>query len=138
MAELLRETTRAVERFTKNELQWAAEHLIERVSTMECSESDWKVFRLLREVALERFCSRVLSDLETVTQDADRPAHDRYLEVCRLLKARDKKIAAAFDDPRRSQMMEQLAVICSLDLLTSEELAKFSEDTQRAIGLTSL
>jgi len=30
----------------------------------DLSEADWKIFRELREVALERFCSRVLDELE--------------------------------------------------------------------------
>src|SRR5215211_5556864 len=101
---------------------------------MDCSESDWKVFRLLREVALERFCSRILGDLEPIIQDADRTSHDRYLAVYGLLRKRDKEIASAFDSPRRSQMFIQLAVICSHDLLTTEELAQFSEQTQSELG----
>ena len=30
---------------------------------MDIKESDWKVFRKLREVALERYCERVLKEV---------------------------------------------------------------------------
>ncbi len=42
-------------------------------------ESDWKIFRELREVALERFCKRVLEELELLWQDASGSYHERYL-----------------------------------------------------------
>lgn len=101
---------------------------------MDCSESDWKVFRRLREVALERSCNRVLGEIEKISQDADRTAHERYLAIFELLRKRDREVAAAFENPRRSQMMMQLAAIGSHSLLTTEELAQFSEETQRDIA----
>jgi hypothetical protein len=46
----------------------------------EVPEADWKVFRELRELAVECFCSRVLKDLELVLRDTSRNYHQRFLK----------------------------------------------------------
>ena len=46
-------------------------------------ESDWKVFRELRELALERFCERVLDDIEPLRLNTSRNYHERYLALKR-------------------------------------------------------
>jgi hypothetical protein len=53
--------------------------------------------------------------------------------VFELLQQRDKELAEAFDDLRRSTAWRQLAVIRSHGLLTEEELARFSPQTQAAV-----
>jgi hypothetical protein len=84
-------------------------------------ESDWKVFRELREVALDRFCRRVVDEIEPLRLNAPRSHHERYLDLLRLLQERDQEIANAFDDPRRSQMIFQLAAMHACGLLEPEE-----------------
>ena len=96
-------------------------------------KSDWKVFRELREVALERFCLRVITELETVLSD-DLGAHERYLEAHRLLRERDRSLSEAFDAPRRSVMLLQLATISRLDLLTSDEMSRFGAATRQRVA----
>lgn len=96
-------------------------------------ESDWKLFRELRGKALERFCERVLSDVRQLASDDTRSSHDRYLEICKLIDARKGELARAFDNPRRSQAILQLALIQSHDLLESEELACFASKTRSTI-----
>ena len=61
-------------------------------------ESDWKIFRELRVVALERFCKRVLEELEPLRLDTSRSHHERYLDVFRLLQNRDEELAHAFNE----------------------------------------
>ena len=99
----------------------------------DLSEADWKIFRELREVALERFCSRVLDELEPLRLDASRSHHERYLAVYRLLQERDQELAHAFNDPRRSQMIMQLAAIHAYGLLEPGELARFTPQTRDTI-----
>jgi len=99
----------------------------------DLSEADWKIFRELREVALERFCSRVLDELEPLRLDASRSHHERYLAVYRLLQERDQELAHAFNDPRRSRMIMQLAAIHASGLLEPGELARFSPQTRDTI-----
>lgn len=57
---------------------------------------------------------------------ADTSPHDRYLRLFRMLKERDKSIAAAFDDLRRSTGIQRLAAMIALEVVTDEELDRFS------------
>jgi hypothetical protein len=93
-------------------------------------ESDWKVFRELREVALERFCDRILSEAGKITSDSSSTAHARFLKLFEHVDGRNEELARAFDGPRRSAMLIQLATICSHDLLTVDEMARFSPETR--------
>jgi 2-phospho-L-lactate guanylyltransferase (CobY/MobA/RfbA family) len=96
-------------------------------------ESDWKVFREVRAAALARFCDRVLTDIHRISADLNKSAHDRYVEIYRLIEERDRQLARAFDAPRRSQAISQLALISSLGLLTPEELSRFTSATRDSI-----
>jgi hypothetical protein len=96
-------------------------------------EPDWKVFSELRKVALERFCARVLEEIEAASSDASRSYHERYLTIYQLLQKRDKELALAFNDPRRSGMMIQLVALHMRGLLQPEELARFTPQTRTRI-----
>jgi hypothetical protein len=99
----------------------------------EIKESDWKVFRRLHGIALERFCQRVLEEVRSATADCDAGYHDCYLKVFALLRRHDKTMASAFNDPRRSTAFILLANINGEGLLTEEELTQFSPDAREAI-----
>jgi hypothetical protein len=99
----------------------------------EIGESDWKLLRQLHPLALERFCEHVLSDVSRLVSDTGKSAHVRYVAVFKLLQRRDKELAEAFDDLRRSTAWRQLAVIHSRGLLTEEEFARFSPETRGAV-----
>jgi hypothetical protein len=101
--------------------------------TRQIPESDWKLFRQLHPVALERFCERTLSEVGRLAADSGKSAHERYLAMYRLLQRRDKELAQAFDDMRRSTAWHQLAILRSRGLLTDEEFARFSSETQGAV-----
>jgi hypothetical protein len=96
-------------------------------------ESDWKAFRELRELALDRFCKRVLDELEPLRRDTSRSHHERYLDVFRFLRTRDEELAHAFNDPRRSRMIAQLAAIYAFGLIEPDELERFTERTRATI-----
>lgn len=55
--------------------------------------------------------------------------HDCYRKVYELIRNRDKTMAAAFDDPHRSNAFLLLANIIGEELLTAEELKQFSHET---------
>jgi len=96
-------------------------------------ERDWKLFRELRELALERLCRRILEELQSRIEDRSRTYHERYLDVLDVLKERDREIARAFDGPRRSRMLQQLGAIQALGLLEADELARFTAGTRDRI-----
>jgi hypothetical protein len=101
----------------------------------DISESDWKLFRRLPTLALERFCQRALEEVGRLAADADRSSHKRYLAVYRLLQERDRRLADAFDNPRRSTALLQLARLRAEGLLTEEEFARFSPAARAAVQL---
>jgi hypothetical protein len=101
--------------------------------TGDLPESDWRLFRQLREVTLERLCERALKEVAVAARDAARTNHERYLNVFRLLKERDRELADAFNDPRRSRMIRQLAAMHALRLLEPDELAGFTPRTRTTI-----
>ena len=100
---------------------------------MDLKESDYKVFRKLRVSALERYCGRVLKDVERLVHN-DKPTYrERYLDLWKLLRNRDKTIATAFDGPRHSQAFVQLVNIDAENLLTEDELNQFSDELRDRI-----
>ena len=101
---------------------------------MSMVESDWKTFRRLRETALERFCQRVLEESGRLCADETRGAHERYQALLQLIKRRDRAMADAFDNPRRSNADFQLVSMVELDLITDDELATFSDDLQAYVN----
>jgi hypothetical protein len=96
-------------------------------------ESDWKVFRQLQPLALDRVCQRVLADVGQIAADAGRSSHEGYRAVFELLQRRDEELAAAFDNPRRSTALVQLARIRAEGLLSDEEFGRFSAETRAAV-----
>ena len=100
----------------------------------EIPEADWKRFRMLREVALEKFCERVLVEVRQLSGAPNKSFHERYLDVFRQIDDRDKELARAFNDSRRSRMVQQLMCMRALGLIENEELAKFSQETQAMLG----
>ena len=96
-------------------------------------ESDWKLFRKLQPLALDRFCQRVLAEVSRLGADDAMSNHERYLAVFRLLGRRAKELADAFNDTRRSTAVVQLARIQFQDLLSEEEFARFGPETRAAV-----
>jgi hypothetical protein len=101
--------------------------------TLEIKESDWKVFRRLHGIALERFCQRVIEEVQSVTSSCNDSYHDCYFELFAMIRSRDKQMAEAFNDPRRSTAFILLANIKEQDLLTEEELMQLSPEARAAI-----
>ena len=99
----------------------------------QIKESDWKLFRRLHKVALQRFCRRVIEEINRTTAKCDGEYHQCYLKVFRLIEKRDKELGLAFDDPRRSTALIQLANVRGSDLLTEEEFSQFSPETRESV-----
>lgn len=96
-------------------------------------ESDWKLLRRLKPVALDRFCQRVLSDIQSTGSDATATAHERYLRVYKLIQEEDNELGRIFNDLRRSTAVFQATSMRSADLITDEEFAEFSEELRETI-----
>jgi len=96
-------------------------------------ESDWKLLKEIAPMALERFCCRILAGINHLASDSTQSCHQRYLAVFALIRDRDREIAEAFNDLRRSTALLQLATIHSHGLLSNDEFARFSAETRELI-----
>jgi hypothetical protein len=101
----------------------------------EIKESDWKLFRRLQKIDLERFCERVLKEVQVAAGDHAEGYHDSYLKLYALIRDRDQTIGRAFNDPRRSNAFILLANIVHEDLLTAAELDQFSPEARQVIDV---
>ncbi len=96
-------------------------------------EADWKVLRTLHPLALERYCERVLHDVERVVQDSSKGTHACYQALFELIQKRDREITRLFNDPRHSSALTMLAGLHAEGLLTEEEFSRLSPDTRSAV-----
>jgi hypothetical protein len=101
--------------------------------TRQIKESDWKLFRRLHPVALERFCRSVIEELNQLSANCTGDYHKRYLELYELIREREKEIAVSFNDLRRSTAIIMIATIKGRQLLTDEEFMQFSPETREAV-----
>ncbi len=102
-------------------------------------ESDWRHFKRVHEVLLERFCQRTLDDLAAMLRAREGSAHEQYRRAYQFLEERDEEMSRAFDDFRRSTAVMQLAIMRRMGLLSDDELSVFSERTQQVVrGVDSL
>jgi hypothetical protein len=94
-------------------------------------EADWKIFKHVRERALQRFCQQVLDDIDVTSREATLTAHDRYIKIFDLMQARDRQLAAAFDKLSRSDAAFRLMLMRTLGLVSEEDLARFTPEFQQ-------
>jgi hypothetical protein len=99
----------------------------------DISKTDWTIFKELRTLALQRFCSRVLDDVARISSDDAKSKHERYLAIYRLIQERDREIDPIFDYVRRSTAVRQLCAFRSRDLVTEEELRSLSPELRQTV-----
>lgn len=98
---------------------------------------DWKILRHLKQVALERYCERIMQDVKAHIDQGEGTWHARYLALYKLLEDRDDQIATTFDDFRRSSAILQSASMFYLRLIHPDELKDLTPETRariRSIG----
>jgi hypothetical protein len=96
-------------------------------------EADWKVFRQLHSVWLDRYCTKVNEQIKRLLSQSELSPHDRYLKVYRFIHDKDKELGSAFNDFRRSTAIMQIIMIKNLGVITEEELGRFSEPTHKSV-----
>ncbi len=93
------------------------------------AERDWKQWRLLSEMALDRFCGRILDRAAAFARGSG-SAHSRYLDLFDFLRDRNREMASVFDDQRRSNACRQIADAVAAGIVTPAELDRFSDETR--------
>lgn len=95
-------------------------------------ESDWKIFKQIKERAIELFCGRALAEFEEVINDKEAQVHNRYLLLYKLVHNRDKQMQLLFDDHSRSKAPLQLLAIRGEGLADEALLSKLSDELLQA------
>ena len=101
----------------------------------DITERDWKIFRRLGKIALDRHCKQTLDRVEEIVHSENLSHHARYLELYKFVQDRDKLMADAFDDARRSTAVAQLVRMVSLGLVSENEMAELSEELRERVQL---
>src|SRR3989304_133249 len=91
-------------------------------------ESDWKKFKKVKELALERFCAEAMADFEEAIQKNDLSNHGRYLYLYKLVHNADKRLSLLFDGHSRSKAQLQLTLIRNEGLVENHELEGMSDE----------
>jgi hypothetical protein len=100
---------------------------------VEIGEADWKVLKQVKAAALERACAEILKEVAEASKAADNKSHQRYLEVWNLVQRSNDKLAAAFDDYRRSTAFIRLMTLRRGGLMTDDEFSRFSARTRELV-----
>jgi len=100
---------------------------------VDISEADWKLFKSVRDLALERLCHRILSEVIAAATDTTKGSHQRYLDVWKEIESGDKEVVHVFDGFSRSKAPLQLLSMRSMGLVTDEEFSQFSEPIRNTI-----
>ena len=91
-------------------------------------ESDWKIFKKIKENAISLFCERALEEFdEAINRNKNNP-HNRYLLLYELVQNRDKQMQLLFDDHSRSKAAIQLIAIRGEKLADESLLSKLSDE----------
>jgi len=96
-------------------------------------EKDWKQLRSMKARVLDDACARILTGVESILQKREGRNHEAYLDLWDLLHKEDHKIAFMFDDLKRSTAFFKLAAWQSHGLVSDNDLALFTGETQDAV-----
>jgi hypothetical protein len=91
-------------------------------------ESDWKIFKQIKENAIEKFCDKALSEYKDIINNKNEKSQETYTYLYRLVINRDKQMALLFDGHSRSKAALQLLAIRGEGLADETLLSKLSDE----------
>lgn len=97
----------------------------------DIAEKDWKHFKKLHELAVNRFSKETLSKISQIIASKETETkHEKYLEIYQYIKKRDKLLGDCFNEYRRSTAKLSILQIYNLGFFTPEEFNQFSDDVK--------
>lgn len=93
-------------------------------------ESDWKLFKKIKDEALQKFCSNVLKGVSETIGTQESSAHERYLQMYDKVRESDKELGQIFDGLSRSKAHLQLLMIRSKGLANQRLIGQLSKEFQ--------
>ena len=95
------------------------------------NESDWKIFKLIKDKAIEKFCSLCLDEFREVIDDENKHIHERYLLNYRLVESRNQQMSLLFDGHSRSKAWLQLLAIRGEGLADEELVSQLTDEFRK-------
>jgi pyoverdine/dityrosine biosynthesis protein Dit1 len=92
------------------------------------NEADWKIFKLIKDKAIEKFCDDSLLECSEQINKSGESAHNKYLALYRLVNERDEQMAQLFDAHSRSKASMQLIAIRGQGLAEEDLLKQLSQE----------
>ena len=93
-------------------------------------ESDWKKFKVIKQLALDAYCKSILDEAENIMAKSSVSSHDRYIALYKHIRKKDKRLAYAFDGHSRSRAPLQLMLLRKMNLVSAEAVSKLSTELQ--------
>ena len=96
----------------------------------DIAERDWKVFKELHSIAMNRFFEKAVKDMQPMLWHKDKPAQERFWDALTYAKKQREQAARLFDGKSRSNAVFQAGLIYANHLLSKEEINRFSPEMQ--------
>lgn len=93
-------------------------------------ESDWKLYRELSEVALQRAFEHGVATIQSLATAEVSTDRDRFWNTVEFVNHYKKELADTFDGASRSNALFHLTRFANRHLLTAEELSRFSAEAR--------
>jgi len=97
-------------------------------------EKDWKRLSGLKESLLNSACETIFRRIEQISSTRKGREHEAYLELWKEINKEDGVIAEMFNDLKRSNAVFKIAALKHHGVLTDEQLAQFSQETQDEVA----
>ncbi|WP_371194461.1 hypothetical protein [Glaciecola sp. SC05] len=92
------------------------------------NESDWKIFKQIKELAIDKYCSLALDEARDIVLGDRESSHETYVYLCKILQNREQHLAVMFDGHSRSKAWLQLIAMRTEGLAEQALLDKLSEE----------
>lgn len=97
-------------------------------------EKDWKRLISLKEKLLNYACENLFRRIEQISSSRKNREHGAYLELWHEIRKEDDAIAEMFNDLKRSNAVFKIAALRHYGVLSDEQLAQFSQETQEQVA----
>jgi hypothetical protein len=99
----------------------------------DITERDWKVFRELHAIAMDRFFENAVKEMQPMLWQKNKIAQERFWDALTYAKEQRKQAADVFDGMRRSTAVFQAGLMYARHLLTKEEISRFTPEMQEQL-----
>lgn len=104
----------------------------EHFNMLDITEANWKIFKQIKERALEKYYQQCLNEYVDIAARADLTLRERYGLHYQTVHDRDKNLADMFNGLSRSRAFYQLVQIRREGIADPELIAQLSEEYQRS------